>query len=56
MTIEPLVGVTLAALLLGEQPGVMQLVGGGAVLAAAAVLQIAPRSPVPPEPDFGPLV
>jgi drug/metabolite transporter (DMT)-like permease len=56
MTIEPVVGVTLAALLLGEQPGVMQLVGGGAVLVAAGVLQIAPRSPVPPEPEFGPLV
>ncbi len=56
MTIEPLVGVTLAALLLGEEPTLLQLVGGAAVLIAAAVLQIAPRAPVPPEPEFGPLV
>ena len=56
MTIEPLVGVTLAGLLLGEQPTVIQLVGGAAVLVAAAVLQVAPRAPVAPEPEFGPLV
>jgi len=55
MTIEPLVGVTLAALLLGERPSVVQLVGGFAVLAAAIVLQLVP-SRVPPEPEFGPLV
>jgi drug/metabolite transporter, DME family len=56
MTIEPLVGVTLAGVLLGEQPSPIQLLGGAAVLVAAAVLQIAPRSAVPPEPEFGPLV
>jgi drug/metabolite transporter, DME family len=53
MTIEPLVGVALAALLLNEQPTIVQLVGGAAVLAGAAILQIAPRTapvrePVPP--------
>lgn len=53
MTIEPLVGVALAALLLNEQPTPIQLVGGAAVLAGAAVLQVAPRTapvrePVPP--------
>ena len=56
MTIEPLVGVSLAALLLGEQPSLIQIVGGIAVLLAAAVLQVAPRATVPPEPEFGPLV
>ena len=57
MTIEPLVGVSLAWLLLpGEQPAVLQIVGGAAVLVGAAVLQVAPRAPVPPEPEFGPLV
>jgi drug/metabolite transporter, DME family len=58
MTIEPLVGVTIAALFLGEQPGVLQLVGGAAVLVAAAVLQIAPRTAAEThiEPEFGPLV
>lgn len=56
MTIEPLVGVGLAALLLGEQPSPIQLLGGAAVLLGAAILQIAPRAPVPPEPEIGPLV
>jgi drug/metabolite transporter (DMT)-like permease len=56
MTIEPLVGVSSAALLLGEQPTVLQLVGGAAVLVAAAILQVAPRAPVPSEPETGPLV
>jgi drug/metabolite transporter (DMT)-like permease len=44
MTIEPLVGVTIAALLLGEQPSPVQIVGGVAVIVAAAVLQVAPRT------------
>ena len=35
MTFEPLVGVTLAGLLLGEQPVPLQLVGGAAVVVAA---------------------
>ena len=42
MTFEPLVGVTLAALLLGEQPVPLQLVGGAAVVVAAVVLQTSP--------------
>jgi drug/metabolite transporter (DMT)-like permease len=44
MTIEPVVGVALAALLLAEQPVPLQLVGGAAVLAAAVVLQAMPRA------------
>ena len=46
MTLEPLVGVTIAALLLGEQPSIIQLLGGAAVLVAAAVLQVAPRTKI----------
>lgn len=42
MTFEPLVGVTLAGLLLGEQPVPLQLVGGVAVVIAAVVLQTTP--------------
>ncbi len=56
MTIEPLVGVALAAVLLGERPSGLQLVGGAIVLTAAAILQVAPRRAVAAEPDFGPLV
>ena len=52
MTIEPLVGVSLAALLLGEHPSWLQIVGGAGVLVAAAILQLAPRVPVPPESEI----
>jgi drug/metabolite transporter (DMT)-like permease len=58
MTIEPLVGVLLAGLLLGERPSPIQLAGGAMVLVAAAILQVAPRHArtPPPEPEFGPVV
>ena len=58
MTIEPLVGVTIAALLLGEEPSFIQIIGGAAVLTAAAILQVAPRHSARPlaEPELGPLV
>jgi drug/metabolite transporter (DMT)-like permease len=39
MLIEPVVGVTLAAVLLHEALRPVQLVGGGAILAAALLLQ-----------------
>jgi DME family drug/metabolite transporter len=39
-TLEPVVGVGLAALLLREQPGVLQLVGGIFIIAAAVLLQV----------------
>jgi drug/metabolite transporter (DMT)-like permease len=42
-TLEPVVGVALAAWLLGEQPAPIQLIGGVLILAAAVVLQIGPR-------------
>jgi drug/metabolite transporter (DMT)-like permease len=59
MTIEPLVAIVIAAIVLHEQPTVIQVAGGVAVLVAAVILQLAPsRGPsrVPPEPEFGPLV
>ena len=57
MTVEPLVGVALAAILLGERPVPIQLLGGAAVLVAAAILQVAPRTrELPAEPEFGPLL
>lgn len=39
-TLEPVIGVALAAWLLGEQPAPLQLVGGGLILAAAVLLQL----------------
>ncbi len=56
MTIEPLVGVTFAVVLLGETPSILQVVGGAMVIAAAAVLQVAPRRPVEVEAEIWPLV
>ncbi len=39
-TLEPVVGVALAAWLLDEQPSPLQLIGGGLILAAALLLQV----------------
>lgn len=41
-TLEPVVGVLLAALLLAEQPAPIQLLGGLLILAAAVILQLGP--------------
>lgn len=43
-TLEPVVGVGLAAWLLGETPTIAQLVGGLLILVAAALLQLGARS------------
>lgn len=39
-TLEPVVGVALAALLLGEHPGRLQLIGGGLIIVAGVLLQL----------------
>jgi drug/metabolite transporter (DMT)-like permease len=41
-TLEPVVGVGLAAWLLAEQPAPIQLIGGALILGAAALLQLRP--------------
>ncbi|MEO6578195.1 MAG: DMT family transporter [Candidatus Limnocylindria bacterium] len=43
-TLEPVVGVALAAWLLNEQPGALQLIGGALILAAAVLLQLGSRT------------
>ncbi|MEO8246460.1 MAG: DMT family transporter [Chloroflexota bacterium] len=43
-TLEPVVGVGLAALLLAEQPALLQLFGGALILVAAVLLQVGGRS------------
>lgn len=56
MTVEPMVGVIIAALLLGEHPSALQVLGGVAVLVGAVALQVAPRtraSAVALEPEAG---
>ncbi|MGH2445567.1 MAG: DMT family transporter, partial [Candidatus Limnocylindria bacterium] len=45
-TLEPVVGVGLAAWLLAEQPTLIQLFGGALILGAAVLLQLRPRGPV----------
>jgi drug/metabolite transporter, DME family len=44
-TLEPVVGVLLAALVLGERPTALQLAGGALILAAAVLLQLRPTGP-----------
>ena len=44
--LEPVVGVLLAAWLLAERPTLVQLIGGGLILAAAVLLQLRPRGPI----------
>lgn len=55
MIFEPVVGVALATVLLGERPGPVQLLGGLLVLGGAALATMAPRaggaaSPAEPSP------
>jgi drug/metabolite transporter (DMT)-like permease len=45
-TFEPVVGVALAALLLAERPGLVQLFGGLLVIGAGIVLQLRPDADV----------
>ena len=45
-TLEPVIGVMLAALLLAEQPTVVQLIGGALILSSAILLQLRARGPV----------
>lgn len=45
-TFEPVVGVALATILLGERPGPLQLVGGVLIVAAAITLQLRPDAAV----------
>ena len=44
--LEPVVGVLLATWLLAERPTLVQLIGGGLILAAAVLLQLRPRGPI----------
>jgi drug/metabolite transporter, DME family len=43
-TMEPVVGVTLAAILLGEQPTLVQAIGGALIIGAGVALQLRPRA------------
>jgi drug/metabolite transporter, DME family len=43
-TFEPVVGVALASVLVGERPGPLQIVGGALIVAAAITLQLRPHA------------
>jgi len=43
-TFEPVVGVALAAWLLGERPALTQLAGGALIIAASILLQLRPHA------------
>lgn len=47
-TSEPVSGIILAALLLGERPSVSQILGGLAILAAVAVISVSGQAPSEP--------
>ena len=51
-TLEPVVTVVLAGLVLGERLGPVQLVGGALVLAACVLLQVRGRVPEPASADY----
>lgn len=51
MLLEPLVGILLAALLVAERPGLLQLLGGLLVLAGSVLAQLE-RRPAPKEPSL----
>ena len=53
MLFEPVVGVALAALLLGEPLRPVQLLGGALVLAGALVLQLRSEPDLSPVPESG---
>jgi len=45
-TLEPVVGVTLAALLFGTVPTPLQFIGGALIIAAGIVLQLRPSGEI----------
>jgi drug/metabolite transporter (DMT)-like permease len=45
-TLEPVVGVALAAILFGALPTPLQLAGGGLIIAAGIVLQLRPSGEI----------
>jgi drug/metabolite transporter, DME family len=45
-TLEPVVGVALAAVLIGERPTTVQLLGGALIIVAGIVIQLRPRAAV----------
>ena len=47
LTLQPVASVALAAIILGENPSPLQLVGAGAILAGLLIASVGRRAPVP---------
>src|SRR6266542_4026079 len=52
LTLQPVCSVIFAALILGEAPSALQLVGAAGILAGLVIASAGRRSPPPPEPEL----
>lgn len=52
LTLQPLCSVLFAALILGESPSALQLVGAGGILAGLIISSLSRRAPALPEPEL----
>jgi drug/metabolite transporter (DMT)-like permease len=52
LTVQPVCSVIFAALILGEDPSPLQLVGGAFILVGLVIASIGRRAPPPPEPEL----
>jgi drug/metabolite transporter (DMT)-like permease len=52
LTLQPVCSVLLAALILGESPSALQLVGAATILAGLLIASLGRRVPPPPEPEL----
>jgi drug/metabolite transporter (DMT)-like permease len=52
LTLQPVCSVIFAALILGEDPSPLQLVGGAFILVGLVIASIGRRAPPPPEPEL----
>jgi drug/metabolite transporter (DMT)-like permease len=52
LTLQPVCSVLLAALILGESPSALQLVGAATILAGLLIASLGRRAPPPPEPEL----
>ncbi len=52
LTLQPVCSVILAALILGEDPSWLQLVGAAGILAGLVIASVGRRAPPPPEPEL----
>src|SRR5262245_61112242 len=52
LTLQPVCSVLVAALMLGESPAGLQLIGAGAIRLGLVIASIVRRAPPPPEPEL----